>query len=101
MAAMGHNASNRKRSSAILRAKLIDYAAWQLIVDCGGRDCARLRAYDVAALARLYPEETVSGAIRRMRCSDCACSPSIARMRPKGRGLRLAEDIPLIGAESV
>jgi hypothetical protein len=97
---MGHNSSNRKRSSTVMRAPLSEYADWHLVLDCAGLDCPRMRAYDVAALAGLYPDETVAGVIRRLRCSTCACSPAVARMRQKQSGRGRVEDIALVGPGS-
>jgi len=96
---VGHNQTARKRASVVLASALADFAGWHMTVDCGGRDCPRGRVYDVAQLARLYPKKTVSGAIRRMRCNGCACSPASVVIRPKPGATRVVE-ISMVGPGS-
>ncbi len=83
-----------------MRAALADYADWHLVLDCAGRGCPGTRAYYVAALSTVYPGETVAGVIRRLRCSTCSCSPSVARMRQKQGDRRRIEDVALVGPGS-
>jgi hypothetical protein len=98
---MGHTLSLKKRSATLLRSPLADFTDWRLMVDCGGRECARERAYDVAQLVRTDPGQTVSEAVRRMRCTGCGCSPATVQLRP-GPGIpKGTQGIALIGPGSV
>jgi hypothetical protein len=98
---MGHTISLKKRSAMLLRTPLADFVDWRLIVDCGGRECARERAYDAAQLVQSYPGQTVSEAIRRMRCTGCGCSPVAVQLRPGPSMPKGTPGIALIGPGSV
>ncbi len=98
---MGHNVSNRKRSGQILNSPLDDFRTWLLAVDCRYPQCARGRAYDVAAMAGVYPGLTVGKAIARMRCSGCGLPPSSVRLRTKDESHSRATEIALVGRDSV
>lgn len=98
---VAHNISNRKRSSAVRNSPLDDFQNWLMAVDCRNPQCRRERAYDVAAMARVYPGLTVGQAISRMRCSGCGLPPSTVCVRTKeGLGNRPVE-IALVGRDSV
>jgi hypothetical protein len=93
---MGYTISHRKRTWRILASPLSHFAGWRLVIDCAGRRCPRGRAYDVSQLVEVYHGLTVSGAIRRTRCSQCGCSPSAAAMKsPIGHWLQ--QEVVLVG----
>jgi hypothetical protein len=73
--------SARRRTSRIMASPLCNFVGWRLVIDCAGSRCPRGRAYDVSQLAELYRGVTVSAALRRMRCSQCRCSPAAAAVK--------------------
>ena len=96
---MSHALSARKRTSQLMATALSDFVGWLVVIDCAGPRCPRGRAYDVSQLTEFYRGDTVSAALRRMRCSQCGCSPSTAVLKPQG-GNKRAQEIALVGPGS-
>ncbi len=72
---MGHTRSHRKIVSDVMRSKPGHWRDWFIEVDCGAAECARGRAYHMRGIVGLYPAETMSTLLRRMRCGGCGRSP--------------------------
>jgi hypothetical protein len=96
---MSHIVSARRRTSRTMASPLSNFVGWRLVIDCAGSRCPWGWAYDVSQLAELYRGVTVSAALRRMRCSQCGCSPATAALKSPDGDTR-SQEIALVGPGS-
>jgi hypothetical protein len=82
---MPHTVSPRQAHARLLASFLVEWREWQLAIDCGTPTCTRGRRYLMADLARLWPEETVLGLLRRMACQVCRGGVMEAQLLREGR----------------
>jgi hypothetical protein len=95
---MAHTASARKQHARILASPAAEWREWQLAIDCATPTCTRGRRYLMADLARFWPEETLSGLLRRMACQVCGGGVVEARLiRERPMQPREPEVIPVRG----
>jgi hypothetical protein len=96
---MGHTISARKQHQRLLASSVAEWRDWQIAIDCGTPTCTRGRRYLMADLAQVWPDETLSGLLRRMACQVCrggVTEAQLLRERPM-RPRDPPEVIPLRG----